>query len=1110
MDISNNKPGEESIMMLNRAIKGFACFCFIFLVPPWAAMAQHTFTEDFTTVTYQDSAHTTADWDTAAGELKLRAIHSTKLGQYGPATACIGVDVDGDHAFLACHNGGIEIIDISNLESPVLLSSQSTSGVCRSVVVDGDYLYAAVDNMGLEIYDITDPADPTLLGALDTDGYAYGITFAGNHVFLACDHVGLILIDISDPTKPTIESTMSISGRARGVVVASQIAYVAGLDGGIYVFDVSLPSSPVQLAVLPATSARGVALSGNFLYVADYSSGVRVIDITNPSNPVQVGLLPTNDLSIAVSVSGDRLFISDYTEGLSIADIGDPTTPAIIDVFDTSSYAYDVAVSGDIAFVADYSSGLQVVRISEPIQPKLAGSCDFPVISASNYMDVCISGNYAYVADGDGGLQVVDISNPASPMTIGSYDGITYAKCIYVEGDYAYVANHGFGLYIFDISDPANPALTSSFDPGSALDVMVAGDHAYIASLSGLDVIDISDPTLPTLAGSCSTPDWATGIDVAGDYAYLADGSVGLEVFDISDPTLPVLVGSCTTPGEAVDVCVAGNYAYVADEVEGLQVIDISDPTSPTLVAGSDSPTWARSVDVSGNFVYVASLGGGLKVIDITDPVAPVLAQTYSTTAGYSNICVSGNFAYLARANSSSRELQSIEICQDRYDTINNRGESIEVDGADDALARYRLTTNQTAGVSWQLSFTGFSFYDVTPNPEWARCPSTGSSLRWRSKHTVPFLKENPTAYSLTLDWLFVFAPIDSITDVPDDQGGSVRINLSRSGYDFLDETVSPVTGYQIYQRIDIETDSASRDGSKNSLDLTAAGFHVEPMEGVHTWNVENRIFSTAVDKAGNFPTGTWEAVGWVAARQSDSYTIRVTPTAISTATDTSWSVYLITTHTTTPSVWFTCHPDSGYSVDNLAPGTPQNIQANYQAGGVALDWDNAPEVDFQYYRVYRGSDPGFVPSPDNLLHQASSSEWDDQTFDPWGYYYKITTLDYSGNESEAGLPAQISGALGEAVPARTALLGSAPNPFNPQTTISFELAEQGAVTLQVFDLSGRLVKTFLNNEVCPQGRNEATWNGRDDTGRMVASGTYFYRLKAGNYSDTKSLVLIK
>ena len=89
-------------------------------------------------------------------------------------------------------------------------------------------------------------------------------------------------------------------------------------------------------------------------------------------------------------------------------------------------------------------------------------------------------------------------------------------------------------------------------------------------------------------------------------------------------------------------------------------------------------------------------------------------------------------------------------------------------------------------------------------------------------------------------------------------------------------------------------------------------------------------------------------------------------------------------------------------------------------------------------------------------------------------------------------------------------LFNAYPNPFNPQTTIAFELPDRETVTLQVFDMAGRLVKELIGAEVYAQGPHQVIWNGRDDSGRQVASGTYFYRFEAGSYNETKRMVLLK
>ena len=84
------------------------------------------------------------------------------------------------------------------------------------------------------------------------------------------------------------------------------------------------------------------------------------------------------------------------------------------------------------------------------------------------------------------------------------------------------------------------------------------------------------------------------------------------------------------------------------------------------------------------------------------------------------------------------------------------------------------------------------------------------------------------------------------------------------------------------------------------------------------------------------------------------------------------------------------------------------------------------------------------------------------------------------------------------------------PNPFNPQSTISFDLPSETAVSLCVYDVSGRLVDVLVDGEMVQQGRNEVVWRGRDMSGRLMPSGTYFYRLEAGGYCETKRMTLLK
>ena len=86
----------------------------------------------------------------------------------------------------------------------------------------------------------------------------------------------------------------------------------------------------------------------------------------------------------------------------------------------------------------------------------------------------------------------------------------------------------------------------------------------------------------------------------------------------------------------------------------------------------------------------------------------------------------------------------------------------------------------------------------------------------------------------------------------------------------------------------------------------------------------------------------------------------------------------------------------------------------------------------------------------------------------------------------------------------------NAPNPFNPVTQIAFDVPSGGAnVTLRIYDVSGRLVRTLADGYV-PSGTRTLSWDGRDEAGHLVASGTYIYQLDAPSFSETRKMLLLK
>ena len=92
---------------------------------------------------------------------------------------------------------------------------------------------------------------------------------------------------------------------------------------------------------------------------------------------------------------------------------------------------------------------------------------------------------------------------------------------------------------------------------------------------------------------------------------------------------------------------------------------------------------------------------------------------------------------------------------------------------------------------------------------------------------------------------------------------------------------------------------------------------------------------------------------------------------------------------------------------------------------------------------------------------------------------------------------------------AATELIGNYPNPFNPETTIRYSVKEPSSIRIEIYNSKGQRVRTLVN-ETQPTGWYNVVFNGKDDQGKPVASGIYFYRMSAGSYTSTRKMILMQ
>ena len=168
-------------------------------------------------------------------------------------------------------------------------------------------------------------------------------------------------------------------------------------------------------------------------------------------------------------------------------------------------------------------------------------------------------------------------------------------------------------------------------------------------------------------------------------------------------------------------------------------------------------------------------------------------------------------------------------------------------------------------------------------------------------------------------------------------------------------------------------------------------------------------------------------------------------------------------------------------------------------------------DVTFEYAENQPGVVRGLMFSLEGKqLNAGDISSFIDFDFSPvdgWDQTSTITFEDVilAGENGTKISSSSSSYELDAILPITTSLNSSYPNPFNPTTTINYDLAANGHVSVVVYDVNGREIATLFNG-VQEAGRdNKITWNASNQ-----ASGAYFLRMTAGNYTDTQKLMLVK
>ncbi len=866
--------------------------------------------------------------------------------------------------------------------------------------------------------------------------------------------------------------------------------------------------------------------------------------------------------SLAIALDGNHALIGNGGY-LDVLDITEPTNPGRIGRLELPGVVTALAVSGHYAYVGVYfgelRAGLRVVDISQPTHPREVA---FGAVARGDVLtkvwDVGVRGDYAYVCDSGFGFRVLDVSNPTEALVMGSV-GFRGPFRLALAGDRYVLVTDVFygGLHVIDAFDAASPAIVASY-PSIVNDVVVSGNYAYLASGSyGFRILDISDPIHPTLIGRLEEPyflvQYTSDVAVDGDFVYLLgetqqtpSGRITFRVLDVSDRRKPEEIGLVYLADpvfhdrqgyQVGGVAAQAGRAYVATRKRGLRVVNVATPADPREVGDYPTGDSTRRVAIKADKMYAASAQGGLRVLDVESPACPVELGILDTRGVANDVALFGHYA--AVADETGLSLIDVSNPERPREVGYHPGEWCRRVAIEDGITFVGTTPPERSDLGGPLR--AFDVRDPTHPVEvgvyhpptqllWAqpyhgvRDVVASGGLVYTTWQVMSYSPENPFDISYLI-----------IIDASD------PANMTTVGW-----AVSPFPPQQrYYEGLAVVGERAYVSYPNGGLVIYDVSDPANPREIV----THSSPRSYDVAAAGGYAIvghqfGNLVPYGVRAVDVRDPYNAREVGFFDGFASPPLGGEG-------PPVAGLTIYGDKLYVANNAdgvyilrVPLLVQKAPVKVAPRVLRLDskgkWVRAllrlpegvgPSSEIVSARFNGGVKPGRPPRwrGDTLVLKFPRSEVK-KTVAP-GEAVKVTvgaTVDgiaYEGTDT-IRVVARGCGAEGpeedvaeeedlveedelEKAPTRVMLHPNAPNPFNPMTTIRFDLPRAMRAELSVFSVNGKFVRRLVSQNL-PAGRHEAPWDGRDHRGQPMSSGLYFYRLHAGGEVLSGKMTLAK
>ncbi len=709
---------------------------------------------------------------------------------------------------------------------------------------------------------------------------------------------------------------------------------------------------------------------------------------------------------------------------------------------------------------------------------------DFEHVSSTLFHDkfysVVTVGDYVYCG-GLYGLQIFSIADSANPVLVKNCD-IPYIGKIVVDGTNAFVMKSAGGynvpdLRIYDLSEPLNPDLLGNYDShhGSLGDIEIYDNIAFIPSEvpdpyfphSITEVIDVSDPSNPVLVDSLVAQLKVTDIYAKNGLLFILSHEFDFwyiicDIYELTNPAHPHRVSSLDfPPGNPLrGVSSSGNYAYIIT-VDGIHIYNISEGFD---LEGVYIPEYYTDrIIIDDQIAYLYGDSRRICILDLSDPVNPVSMGILYSSHNFMDLCVAGDTSFSLSRFSSNPYAARLDVIDfsDPYDPdiigyYYPPGRVYDVQLYDD----YAYIAN---GVS------GLQVIDIS-DPQNPQIGNRYDTVR----EDIDIFIDGHYAYIVND---YIGLKIFDLTNPADPVQIGMYNNMDEMNYIFADSTFAYIIAYQ---------STAPAHLYVSILDISDSS---EPFE---VNSIHNLYWPRYIHVVGNY--------AYISCRYSmeifdvsDPYSIR--HLGSHQYLDRSYHLFV-----EPPYAYVASSPHGLEIIDVSDPENPYLVgscdslsayHVSVRDGYAYLSGNNR----LQLIDISNPAAPAVIsvysPSGDWLSGEVFLQG--DYIYDAAHSHFQILKLTETGIEEVSAI-----------YPSAFSLSQNYPNPFNASTTIRYALPKEAAVTIEIYDILGRRIETLVPGKQ-PAGSHTVVWEAED-----VPSGVYFYRIEAGEYSQTQKCVLLK